>query len=40
MQRNAIPFNVSLLQLTPAKLQGLKPVRVLDIFDGAGDDKA
>lgn len=38
MKRNAIPFNVSLLELTPPKLQGLKPVRVLDIFDGAGDN--
>lgn len=36
MQRQAVPFNVSLLQLTPAKLKGLKPVRSLDIFDGAG----
>lgn len=36
MKRPDIPFNVSLLELTPAKLQGLKPVRVLDIYDGAG----
>lgn len=34
MQRQAVPFNVSLLQLTPAKLQGIKPVRSLDIFEG------
>lgn len=34
MQRSQVPFNVSLLQLTPAKLQGIKPVRVLDIFEG------
>lgn len=34
MKRSDIPFNVELLELTPQKLQGLKPVRVLDIFDG------
>jgi hypothetical protein len=33
-QRSAIPFNISLLDLTPAKLQGLKPVTALDFFDG------
>lgn len=35
MKRSSVPFNVDLLELTPAKLQGIKPVRVLDIFDGA-----
>lgn len=35
MKRSEIPFNIDLLELTPAKLSGLKPVRVLDIFDGA-----
>ncbi len=35
-QRQDIPFNVTLLALTPQKLQGLRPVRSLDIFDGAG----
>ena len=34
--RSSIPFNVSLLDVTPAKLSTLKPVRALDIFDGAG----
>lgn len=34
--RSSIPFNITLLQLTPQTLQGLKPVRSLDIFDGAG----
>lgn len=38
MQSSNVPFNVSLLELTPAKLQGLKPVRVLDIYDGAGSN--
>jgi hypothetical protein len=38
MQRQPIPFNVSLLELTPQKVQGLKPVRSLDIFDGAGSN--
>lgn len=38
MQRQPVPFNVSLLELTPQKLQGVKPVRVLDIFDGAGSN--
>lgn len=33
-----VPFNVSLLSLTPKKLQGLRRVSVLDIFDGAGSD--
>lgn len=35
MKRSDIPFNVDLLELTAQKLQGVKPVRVLDIFDGA-----
>lgn len=30
-----IPFNISLLQLTPESIVGLKPVSVLDIFDGS-----
>lgn len=34
-QRSDIPFNVTLLSLTPKKLEGLKPVRVLDVFDGS-----
>lgn len=34
MQRTSLPVNISLLQLTPEKLQTLKPVRVLDLFDG------
>lgn len=29
----AIPFNITFLDLTPEKLQGIKPVTVLDIFD-------
>lgn len=33
--KQAIPFNIYLLVLTPPKLQGLKPVTVLDIFDGS-----
>lgn len=31
-----IPFNLTLLDLTPAKLQHLRPVKVLDSFDGTG----
>jgi hypothetical protein len=31
-----IPFNLTLLELTPAKLQHLRPVKVLDSFDGTG----
>ncbi len=31
-----IPFNLTLLEFTPAKLQHLKPVTVLDSFDGTG----
>ncbi|WP_144106714.1 hypothetical protein [Paraburkholderia sp. BCC1886] len=34
MIRSAIPFNISLLELTPARLAGLRPVRSLDFFDG------
>lgn len=34
-QRSKVPFNVSILQLTPHNLQGLKPVRSLSIFQGA-----
>lgn len=30
-----VPFNVSILDLTPGKLAGLKPVTALDIFDGS-----
>lgn len=32
----SIPFNLTLLQLTPAKLQLMRPVTVLDSFDGTG----
>lgn len=35
MERSKIPFNISILQLSNDRLQGLKPVKVLDIFDGA-----
>lgn len=33
-----IPFNLTLLQLTPQKLQYLRPVKVLDSFDGTGSN--
>lgn len=35
IDKSDIPFNVSILELTPKKLFGLKPVTALDIFDGA-----
>src|ERR1035437_2601088 len=35
MSNLPIPFNISLLVLTDDKIQGLKPVRSLDIWDGA-----
>lgn len=35
VQNSDIPFNVRILELTPKKLFGLKPVRSNDIFDGA-----
>lgn len=35
MSKLSIPFNLSMLVLDDAKLQGVKPVRSLDIFDGA-----
>lgn len=38
--RSAIPFNISLLELTPKKLEGLKPVTKLDIMDGATNNFA
>ena len=34
MQRTDIPANITLMHLTPARLQAFKPVQVLDIFDG------
>lgn len=40
MSASDVPFNVSLLDLTPAKLANLRPVKVLDIFDGATQDFA
>lgn len=33
MERLDIPFNIRLLVLTPKKLEGLRPVTALDIFD-------
>ncbi len=33
-----VPFNISLLQLTAEKLRNLKPVRVLDMYDGSTSD--
>lgn len=38
VQRVSVPFNVSLLELTPERLQGLKPVRSLDIMDGVSNN--
>jgi hypothetical protein len=35
MSNEMLPFNITLLNLTPENLHGLKPVRSLDIFDGA-----
>lgn len=34
--RADVPFNVEIMNLTPGKLQGLKPVTSLAIFDGSG----
>lgn len=34
MSQLAIPFNLTLLHLTPEKLKGIKPVRSLDSLDG------
>ena len=36
LARSKVPFNIEILDLSPAKLQGLRPVTALDIFDGAG----
>src|SRR5579872_1383888 len=33
--RSMVPFNIKILNLTPQRLVGLRPVKVLDIFDGA-----
>lgn len=33
-----VPFNIFLLELTPEKLRGLKPVTKLDIFEGGSSD--
>lgn len=38
MKRLSIPFNVELLDLSPQRLQGLRPVTVLDIFEGGSSD--
>lgn len=35
MERSKIPFNISILNLTPDRLQALRPVKVLDIFEGS-----
>lgn len=35
MQNSAVPFNVSIMELTANKLVGVKPVSKQDIFDGA-----
>lgn len=35
MQKLTVPFNIGLLNLTPEKLQRVKQVKALDIFDGA-----
>lgn len=37
-QNSDVPFNVTLLNLTPEKLRGVHPIRVLDIFDGASSN--
>lgn len=34
MKPQNIPFNISLLELTPDKLRAIRPVTVLDIFEG------
>jgi hypothetical protein len=36
VKRTDLPANISLMELSSAKLQSLKPVRVLDMFDGTG----
>ncbi|WP_233874987.1 hypothetical protein [Paraburkholderia adhaesiva] len=33
-ERSAIPFNIRLLDLTPARLQNIRPVTSLEFFDG------
>ena len=33
MQRQEIPFNISLLNLTPELLRGIRPITSLDIYD-------
>ena len=38
MRRLDLPANLTLLQLTPARVQTMRPVTVLDIFDGSSDN--
>lgn len=38
MKRTEIPFNITLLQLNPALMAGLIPVKALDFFDGSSSD--
>lgn len=38
MNRTSIPFNITLLKLTQELMTGLRPVKVLDIFEGGSSD--
>lgn len=38
MKRIEVPFNIVILALPPERLKGMKPVTVLDIFDGSSTD--
>jgi len=38
MNKTSVPFNVTLLRLNDQLLTGLKPVKVLDFFDGSTSD--
>lgn len=38
MKRAEIPFNIEILALTPDRLRGLRPVKVLDTFEGSSQN--
>lgn len=38
MRSKELPFNVGLLKLTPARLQGMRPVTSIDFFENANGD--
>ena len=38
MKRVEVPFNITLLQLPPERLNGIRPIRALDFFEGSSQN--